>query len=154
MYEVYVLPDTRIRAVTYAKQEIPGNATILSEVYDLGIVPFNPHYSDVTLFNFYEMESMTPESNPEQLRSLLSRTEYVILPSQRLFKTRTTDFDRFPQSGEFYTQLMQENGFTKIYETPCTLPCRLVYLGDPIFSYEGTATVFDRPTVMMYKKNE
>jgi hypothetical protein len=43
-------------------------------------------------------------------------------------------------------------GFHKIYETPCDIFCRITYLNDPIYSFEETANVFDRPTVFIFKK--
>lgn len=148
----FAMPDTRVTAAAFAKHALPKNAAILSEVYDLGIVPFTTDFSQITLFNFYDLETANPEASPEKLSELLAQTDYIILPSQRLYKTRTKNSRRFPQAFAFYNALQQENGYKKIYETPCDIFCQITYLHDPIFSYEGTANIFDRPTVMIYKK--
>ena len=61
--------------------------------------------------------------------------------------------DKFPIGNKFYTSLLNEElGFEKIYETPCDIFCRIIYLGDPVFAFEQTANVFDRPTVFIFKK--
>lgn len=149
---VYASKDSRIEAAEVAATKLSGNAAILSEVYDLGIIPFNEHFPSITLFNFYEVDSANPEATPEKLNELLQTTQYIILPSQRLYKTRILYPERYSVGGTFYTNLAEENGYRKIYETPCPLLCYLTYLGSPVFSYEATASVFDRPTVMIYEK--
>ena len=60
-----------------------------------------------------------------------------------------------PNGNLFYKSLLfRSSKFKKIYETPCDLLCRILYLGDPVNSFEQTANVFDRPTVMIFKKTE
>ncbi|MBU3978923.1 hypothetical protein KKE68_04460, partial [Patescibacteria group bacterium] len=61
----------------------------------------------------------------------------------------------YPNGHDFYSALFaQTNGFQKIYETPCDIFCKITYLNNPVFSFEETANVFDRPTVFIFKKNE
>src|SRR5947207_2663825 len=43
-------------------------------------------------------------------------------------------------------------GFEKIYQTPCDIFCNIIYMGNPVFAYEETANVFDRPTIIIFKK--
>jgi 4-amino-4-deoxy-L-arabinose transferase-like glycosyltransferase len=148
----YVRQDTREQAAAFATQYLPKNGVYLSEVYDLGITPFNPHFSDITLFNFYDLETTSPEASPERLTDLLADTDYIIVPSPRLYKTRLLHQERFPAGYAFYAALRDEKGYKKIYETPCDLFCQVTYLGDPIFRFEDTANVFDRPTVMIYQR--
>ena len=148
----YIEPDTRIEATNYAKNTIPANATILSEVYDLGIIPFNSLPFSVILYNFYELDTGNPEYTLSSLQSQLQTTEYVILPSQRLLKTRIQNADAFPVGNNVYKEFNNPQRFQKIYESPCSLFCRITYLGDPTFRFEGTASVFERPVVNIYKK--
>jgi hypothetical protein len=149
---VYIHPDTRNQAATFAANHLPQNATILSEVYDLGIVPFNSHFQNITLFNFYDLETGAPDASQAELTGILQKTDYIVVPSQRLYKTRLVQKERFPEGYTFYTSLKEERGYKKIYETPCDMFCRITYLGDPVQDYEDTASVFDRPVVMIYKK--
>jgi len=140
-------------AAQYATMHISSNAPILSEVYDMGIVAFNPYFQNIKLFNFYDLDNNSPETNQTTLQQSLQTSNYIILPSQRILKIRLRNAKKFPQGNKFYKQLLSSgNGFSKIYETPCDIWCKIIYFGDPVNSYEETATVFDRPTVYIFKK--
>lgn len=148
---VYRKPDTRIEAARWAKEHVPNNARILTEVYDLGIVPFNQDFSHITLFNFYDLDA-NPEREVE-LSTLLPSFDYLILPSQRIMKSRLSNPKRFPHGNVFYRKLFSDKlGFKKVYETPCDVFCKITYLGDPVFALEETTSVFDRPTVFIFKR--
>src|SRR5690606_32144689 len=54
---VYGKPDTRVQAFLWAQKHVPQNASILSEVYDLGVIPFSPYFGNITLFNFYDLDN-------------------------------------------------------------------------------------------------
>ncbi len=123
----------------------------MTEVYDLGITPFNPYFSHITLFNFYDLDNVPGKEN--ELMSQLYTYDYAILPSQRIIKTRLQNITHFPKGNTLYQKLLNgQLGFTKVYETPCDIFCTITYLGNPIFSFEETASVFDRPTIFIFKK--
>lgn len=145
---VYVQEDTRISAVQFAYKNIPHSAKILSEVYDLGIVPFNSKYQSITLFNFYDLD----QGVENDLNELLNNSDYIILPSQRILKTRLINPKKFPRGNAFYSNLNTNSNFEKTYETPCDVFCTIAYVGSPVFALEETANVFDRPTVFIFKK--
>lgn len=145
--------DSRIQAYEFAKIIIPKEAQILSEVYDLGIIPFNDYYPNITLFNFYELDNHGNEK--VYTSELLEYTEYIILPSQRIIKTRTENKQQFPNGYEFYSQLLNGDlGYKRIYTSPCDFLCTLLYGKTDGFMYEGTSQVFDRPTFYIFKKDE
>ena len=84
---------------------------------------------------------------------MLAIGDYYIVPSQRIFKPRDLHKQTFPNANAFYADLFRGNlGHTLIYQTPCDIFCKIAYLGDPIYSYEQTANVFDRPTMLIFKK--
>lgn len=144
--------DTRITAKEFAEKNIAPNLPILSEVYDLGIIPFNNTYKNIDLFNFYDLDSGN-QLLPIQLQSKLQNAEYIILPSQRLLKIRLNNPKKFPNGYSFYKSLIAGKlGYEELYRTPCDIFCKITYLGDPVFRYEETANVFDRPTVYILKK--
>lgn len=142
--------DSRIEAMEWAKSNIPSDTPILSEVYDLGIVPFNATHPNITLFNFYDLDS--DNIVRENFQKEITHTSFVILPSQRIIKTRLQNPKQFPNGYSFYTSLLSEKNYQKIYETPCDIFCKIVYMGDPIFALEETTTVFDRPVIFIFKK--
>jgi len=149
----FVETDTRIDAAHFAAGTIPKEAKVLSEVYDLGITPFNQYLSNITLFNTYDLDNHSPDYTPQALNEQLAENSYVILPSQRVLKTRLLDEMHFPIGNSFYAQLYSEKGeYKKVYESPCSLFCQITYLGDPLFRFEQTASVFDRPVVLFYRK--
>lgn len=150
-YTNYFKIDTRIEAFKFAKNNIPSNSTILSEVYDMGIVPFNNTFQNITLFNFYDLDNGS--ENEMELKSLLKQSDYIVLPSQRLVHSRFINKKKFPKGYNFYKSLFDGTlGFRKIYETPCDIFCKAVYLGSPAFNVEETTNVFDRPTAFIFKK--
>lgn len=148
----FVRPDTRIAALQFANTTIPKDAPILSEVYDLGITPFNDKFIDITLFNFYDLDN-GDQTIKEQLRQEIALADYIILPSQRVIQTRLTNKQDFPNGHDFYQELFTGSlGFKKIYQTPCDIFCQITYLGNPVYQFEQTASVFDRPMVYIFKR--
>ncbi|HUQ85581.1 MAG TPA: glycosyltransferase family 39 protein [Candidatus Limnocylindrales bacterium] len=147
----FARPDTRVIASEFAKLNIPFSSKVMSEPYDLGLIPFN--FSDpINMFNFYELDNNSPEFTQQKLKEDLSSTEYMILPSQRLLISRLPKRAKFPNGHLFYSELINSEQWEKIYQTPCDIFCRITYLNDPVFRFEETAMVFDRPTVMIFKK--
>lgn len=144
--------DTRIEAANFAKENISKDSKIISEVYDLGIIPFNVNFQNITLFDFYALDNEWIKNIKNgELKDLIEVSDYLILPSQRILRNRTIYKDSFPEGHKFYSNL--ENNFDLIYKTPCDIYCKILYLGDPIYSAEETANVFDRPSVYIYKIN-
>ncbi len=138
--------DSRLAAFRWALVNIPHDSSIASEIYDLGLVPFEGFFSNIKIFNQYEIEH-----DPTQRD--LSSYEYVFLPSQRVLRSRLELPDRFPNGNTFYKNLWEESGeFKLVYSTPCDVWCEIAYLGDPIFRLEETSNVFDHPTFQIYKR--
>ncbi len=148
----FVKQDTRIVAAKFASTNLSSDAKTLTEPYDLGIMPFY-NLSNTTYFNFYELDNNSLDANKERLYNLAFSSNYIILPSQRLIRSRILNPDKFSEGHDFYKNLLNENlRFEKIYQSPCDIFCKITYLGNPIFSFEETASVFDRPTVFIFKK--
>ncbi len=149
----FIQKDTRIQAYDFAKEHIQGNAPILSEVYDLGITPFNGIYHSITLFNFYELDNNSLEYTKIGLSESLMKNNYFILPSQRILGTRLKNKKQFPQGYDFYSSLITEQlGYKKIYETPCDIFCKIAYFDNPKYAFEQSTNVFDRPTFLIFQK--
>lgn len=147
--QVYVKPDTRVEAAQFLSDKFSSETPILSEVYDLGIIPFNYHFNNISLFNFYDLEH-DPSLN-SRLEDIISENEILILPSQRIIKSRLENPETFPNGYEFYNSLNNNPKYRLIYKTECDVWCKILYLGDPIYGIEDTINVFDRPTVIIYK---
>ncbi len=151
---VFVEEDTRIQALTFAKKYISSQETIASEVYDLGIVPFNETYPFITLVNIYDLDENKDPIFQKTEREKMLQKEIILLPSQRIVKTRLKDQETFPNGHQLYRQLFSGSlRYNKMYQTPCSIFCMITYLGDPVNNFEGTANVFDRPTVYIFEKS-
>lgn len=149
----YIERDSRLEALTFAKSNIPLTSRILSEVFDMGIVPFNESFLNISLFNFYDLDNTSIEYTEESLKMAIESREYIILPSQRIYSVRLSKKDMFPLGNAFYRKLMSgELGYIKIYETPCSIFCKIAYFNNPSYSYEQTANVFDKPNILIFKK--
>lgn len=149
---VYVHTSTQIAAANWLKKHNPNIPILISEPYDLGIAPFHTNTNKVEFVNFYELDN--DPTVQLQLDSLLNKDTYVILPSQRLLRSRTLSPKSFPISSVFYKTLSDQTGFEKIYQTECDLFCKIIYLGDPVLNLEETTSVFDRPIVTIYKSRK
>ena len=104
-------------------------------MYDLGIVPFNTNFEkNITLFNFYDLETETAKQ--QQLYALIKQSQYVVLPSQRILQTRLSEKARFPKGHLFYQRLLHSTDYKLVYKTPCSQLCKILYLGDTMFTYE------------------
>lgn len=148
----FVQQNTIFAAVDFASKKISSKAPILSETYDMGITAFNPHFSNIDLFNFYDLDNPGSPSTLQSLAKALDRADYLILPSQRVMKIRLLNAKKFPNGHDIYAKLFEnKTQFRLIYQTPCDIFCHIAY-DNPVFSYEETATVFDRPTVFIFKK--
>ena len=150
---VYIQKDTRVSAAEWARDNMPQNARIASEIYDMGIVPFNPYFTDNRLVNFYDLDENKDPVFQKNEREKIDSSKYIILPSQRILKTRLSNQKKFPEGNKVYSSLINQTGqYRKVYQSPCDIFCKITYLGDPVNSFEETANVFDRPTVYIFEK--
>lgn len=142
--------DTRIVASEFAEKNLSSNSKIISEVYDLGIITFNNNFPNITLFDFYALDDgFQKKTKKDELEELIFKSDYLILPSQRLIRNRIINKEYFSEGYKFYKDL--DSKFNLIYKTPCDIFCKILYLGDPIYATEETADIFDRPTIYIYE---
>lgn len=150
-YLIVTHDSSVIRASMWVNENIPPNSSAISEHYDLGVIPFNSTFQGMALYDFYSMED-DPNSS-EDIVLLANSADYILLPSQRILKSRIINPTQFPKGNIFYSSLYYETGnFEKIYETECSLLCQFLYGGNPVFQSEETTNVFDRPTVTIYRR--
>lgn len=136
----YLLPNPRITATNWLNNKLPQNATILSEsgnVTDLNL----RHDINVINFDFYSLDENY--ENKLKLDHYLSFADFVLIPSRRIFKNQNSFM--FPNSQNYY-QTVFSNKYQKIYQSSNF---------DFFLNYESaeeTFTVFDYPTIRLFKK--
>lgn len=155
---IYFRPDIRLTASEWIYKNIPSGAKVLSEtgnVIDIPILPPSyPNYSLLTTnyslspisFDFYHLDE-NPKLFPRLLDSL-SNSDYIFVPSRRLFATRLRLSQQYPLTAKYYQLLFSGRlGFTEIKTFrpfPQLLP------SDE--NAEETWSVFDHPTIRIYQK--
>lgn len=158
-FSIYLKLDTRIQAAEWAKNNLPTDAKILSEVYDLGITPFNTYFdiSNIKLFDFYDLDGSHGKISPtvpedlqqqklEELSKLLAWADYIVLPSPRIYANRLRQPELFPNGAKIYSQLFSGKlGFEELKRFERQTP----FFGD---DSEETFVVFDHPPVMIFQK--
>ncbi len=150
---VLVKPDSRVEAAKWAQENIDKNSGMLSESYDLGIIAFNSSFSRIALCDMYNLEINSYPCDGFPLDQALSDSNYIILPSERVLKMSILKKQRLPKRYQFYGSLLYDKSRYKlIYKTPCDIYCKILYLGDTLYSLEQTTHVFDRPTVYIIKQ--
>jgi hypothetical protein len=143
--------DTRIIAASWAHKNLKPDVKILSEVYDMGIVPFNEvfPYQNITLFNFYEMDDVFNDAgNLAELKNIVNQFDVIVLPSRRVADTRLRLPELYPNGNWFYKNLCAGNlGFhlVKTFSHPYNNIL-------PPLSPDESFTVFDHPSVAIFVK--
>ncbi len=148
--QIYFYNDTRITAAKWAENNIATpSGRILSESYDLGIIPFNNNFMNkIDLFNFYNLNT---EVEIDELASQLIKSDYIISPSQRLWANKGLLKGSF--SRNYYSSLQDGSlGFELIYSSQIKTSSGII--GYDQMKLEETYSVFDHPIVNIYKKNK
>jgi len=143
--KLYLSPDIRVQASDWMIHNLPADAKIISEAGNVVDLPIGPHNFKVVNFDFYNLDE-----NPnlqQSLSGLLETADYIIIPSRRIFKNQTNS--NFPYSQRYYQLLFgNQLGFSHL-KTFSVFPSWLNYE-----NAEETLTVFDHPTIHIFKKTK
>lgn len=143
--------DTRIEAAAWAKDNLKPDSRIISEIYDMGIVPFNDvfNYSQIRLFNFYDFDDkINDEVELADLKQSALDANVIILPSGRISATRLRLKIKYPNGFWFYDSLF--NG-----KLGYRLAADFSHPYDKIIpglAPDESFTVFDHPQVEIFMK--
>jgi len=148
-FTIYQKPDARVEAAEWLAGRASPDSKIVSEVYDLGIVPFNKYFNNIILFNYYELDNRKDSSEGVGLVcDLISKAEYIVVPSRRIWKNRLDKDEFFPVGNMYYENLFSGNfGFNKLKEFENS-----AFFWPEEDGAEETFAVFDHPRVMIFKK--
>jgi 4-amino-4-deoxy-L-arabinose transferase-like glycosyltransferase len=143
-FSLYFQPDIRLIASKWIVNNIPEKSQVLSEAGNVVDIPLINHNLNIKNLDFYGVDTNT-ELQSELLSQVIS-AEYIIVPSRRMFKNQYGP--KFPVSSKYFQNLFSGRlGFTEIKRfSPFT---DLIINGEDA---EETWTVFDRPTIRIYKK--
>ena len=148
---IYSRPNTRISASQWIYQNVPAGATLGVEHWDdalpLRLPGYDKRFSDVSL-NLYDDES---SEKVRKLTQALDKADYVILASNRLYGSIPRLPRRYPVAIEYYQALFDGRlGFEKVAQFD--LHPGLFGITLDSSQAQEDFTVYDHPTVMIFKK--
>ncbi|PIS14730.1 hypothetical protein COT64_01070 [Candidatus Shapirobacteria bacterium CG09_land_8_20_14_0_10_39_12] len=159
---IYFLPDIRFTASDWIYKNIPAESLILFDTGNVVDIPINspktpkplkaPNYQLIS-FDFYHLDE-NPELFPK-LVNYLEESNYIIVPSRRSFMNHMRFPDKYPLTSRYYELLFSGKlGFSEIkifHPFPTFQISNFKFQIDDERS-EETFTVFDHPTIRIYKK--
>lgn len=159
---IYFRPDIRFTASEWIYKNIPSGSHVLSETANVVDIPITPpnykipitnyHLFSVS-FNFYDLDQNSEIF--EKLLDELVKSDYIFVPSRRLFANHLRLPQKYPLTAKYYQLLFSEKlGFEKIAEIN---PFPKLSIFNFQFSIddeqsEETFTVFDHPVIRIYKR--
>ncbi len=136
----YFKPDNRVVASSWINSNIPLNSYVFSESGNVVNIPISNSKINVNHFDFYNNQ------NQNDLLMDLFKSDYIIIPSRRVFKNQNNK--NYPLSFKYYQNLFSGKlGFQEIK--------KFNNQKDFILNSENaeeTWSVFDNPTIRIYKK--
>lgn len=140
----YFFSDTRVVASNWIKSNISSESYLLSESGNVVNLPISYPDLNVNNFDFYQLDSAP--NNLEKLANILTTIDYILIPSRRVFKNQNNP--KYPLSQKYYQNLFSENiGFTEVKKFTNK---KDLFLNSE--NAEETWSVFDNPTIRIYKK--
>ena len=145
-FSIYTTPHTSLKAAEWITKNIPSKSTILVEEWN-SIVRLNANSYQIFSFNFYSPDTVTKRT---KLNESLKKADYILLESPKVKNTIMKLKKTYPDTNIFYNNLENENlGFTRVMKFSSYPRIGNFILNDE--SAEETFTVFDHPTVTIYK---
>lgn len=130
--KTYFYPNIRLTASKYMISSLPKNSTLLSESGNVVDIPVLPNSFTITNYDFYN-------NYPNYLSNYLLTTDYIIVPSRRIFKNYNYKYYQYLFDGTL--------GFQEIKKFSPDLD---LFINSE--NAEETWSVFDHPTIRVYKK--
>jgi YYY domain-containing protein len=150
---IYNKPNTRIVASEWIYANIPPGTAIGVEHWDdslpLRLPGFEPRYEQISM-NLYDDES---SDKVRKLTANLDKTEYLILASNRLYGSIPRLPKRYPVAIEYYRTLFDGRlGFDLVARFDSHPNLFGVTLNSS--GAQEDFTVYDHPTVLIFKKSD
>lgn len=154
---IYAEPNPRINASRWIYQNISAGSVLANEHWDdwlpIGGVDEKQAYGDKGLFRSVEMANYEDDT-PAKLETLvenLTRADYIILSSNRLYDSIPRLPLRYPMTIRYYQLLFEDKlGFERVAEFS-SYP-NLFGIPLPDQAAEESFSVYDHPRVQIFKK--
>jgi len=179
---IYRSPHTRVRATNWIYRNLPRGSILANETWD-DPLPFSSVFGQPEDYQGLNLPLYDPDSAEkwQSLSKRLTQTDYLLLTSNRLWRSLSAIPDRYPLTSRYYKLLFSGDlGFQQIAaftSYPCLLP-RLSHLSNlgfiktnltpPSISLTSTTscllalgddgaeesfTVYDHPKVLIFQNS-
>lgn len=139
-FSKYIKPDNRVIASNWVNSNISKSSYVLSESGNVVNLPISNSNLSVNNFDFYDNQNL------DDLLLEISKSDYIIVPSRRVFKNQNNK--NYPLSQKYYQSLFSGKlGFQEIQKFNNQKDLFLISE-----DAEETWSVFDQPTIRIYKK--
>jgi 4-amino-4-deoxy-L-arabinose transferase-like glycosyltransferase len=125
---IYSRPHTRVSASEWIYQNIPAGSTITTEVWDDGLPLTLSANLNSSLYTSIALPLYDPDTSEKwaKLSMDLAKADYVLLTSNRLWRTIASLPKEYPVSAPFYDNLLHDRlGFETVAvftSYPCLVP--------------------------------
>lgn len=153
-FSIYLKPQTRIVASEWIYQNIPNGSKIYTEHWDDGL-PVNLPKSNRGKYEIEELTIYEPDNSQkiDYFSEKLSKGNYIILSSRRLWGTLINLEEKYPITSRYYKLLFSGKlGYQKVAEFSSYPKILGIQINDD--SSEETFQVYDHPTVFIFKKTK
>jgi 4-amino-4-deoxy-L-arabinose transferase-like glycosyltransferase len=151
--KIYFQPDIRVRACQWMNKNLPEGSVIVYEGGNIIDLPRFDHDKFETInIDFYHLDERGDQQ--EKLSAALDQADYFFSPSRRMFTNHLRLSDRYPVTANFYHDLFSgELGFNQVRTFRPFGTVGQFLLGSDL-NAEETWTVFDHPTLRLWKKQK
>ncbi|MCR4326199.1 MAG: hypothetical protein NUV52_00910, partial [Candidatus Roizmanbacteria bacterium] len=149
---IYAVPNTRISASDWILATIPTGSTIAVEHWDDRLPIYDSERYHIESLPLYEYPDNTKKLS--YINQILDQSDYLIIASNRLYRPlqELGDCVKYPHcynlTASYYRDLFaNQRGFTLVKTF------RVSPLGSNDELADESFTVYDHPTVLIFKKN-
>lgn len=150
-FHIYLAPHTTLAAGDWIIKNIPMHSVILTEYWN-SIIRFERPELAVKSYKLINFNFLSPESSAKaaELQKDLATADYFVIESPKIQNTILRLQSNYPDTAKFYKDLSINYSEFKLVAEFSNYP----RLGRLLFNDEAaeeTFTVFDHPTVRIYK---
>ena len=153
-FSIYQRPQTRIEASKWIYKNIKPGARILTEKWDY-ILPISLGNAVPAIYNntAFDMYSLQDKQKDKMFAEQLSKTDYIVLSSRRVYKTLMRLTKDYPFASRYYNILFAGDlGFKEVSEFSSYPSLFGITINDD--GSEETFQVFDHPKVIIFKNEK
>jgi YYY domain-containing protein len=151
---VYLHPHTRIEASNWIYENIPDGSVMTSEHWDDGLPIRMPAGQDISFTSLQlEMYNRDDRTKIGNIVAVLDQADYVITSSNRIYGSTAQMPARYPMTIAYYNALFDGSLGFELIKTVAHPPELFGITLDDEWA-EESLTVYDHPTVMIFRKTD